>query len=104
LVIFAPPQAGPSGFGVTSTTGAGRLGFGVSSRAPLRNNDKPPFLFFFFEEVGCKAFFSNGEAMSFVLLKAPVSICLIGSAAHTSCFNVDTLLSAIMFSDDRQMN
>lgn len=42
--------------------------------------------------------------MSFVLLKAPVSIRLIGSAAHTSCFNVDTLLSAIMFSEDRQMN
>lgn len=31
-------------------TGGG-VGFGVSSSAPLRNNDKPPFLFFlFFDE------------------------------------------------------
>ena len=104
LVIFAPPQAGPSGFGVTGTTGAGRLGFGVSSRAPLRNNDKPPFLFFFFDEVGWEGFFSNGEAMSFVLLKEAASICLIGSAAFASCFNVDTVVSAIMLSEDSQMN
>lgn len=52
LVIFTPPQAGPSGFGVAGTEGAGRLGFGVSSRAPLRNSDRPPFLFFFFDGVG----------------------------------------------------
>jgi hypothetical protein len=99
FVIFAPPQAGPSCFGVTCTTGAGRLGFGVSSRAPLKNSDKPPFLFFFFDEVGWEGFFSNGEAVPFVLLKAASSVCLIGSAAHTSCCNVDTVLSAIMLSE-----
>jgi hypothetical protein len=98
FVIFAPPQAGPSCFGVTGTTVAGRLGFGVSSRAPLRNNDKPPFLFFFFDEVGWDGFFSNGEAMPLVLLKVAPSVCLIGSTPHT-CFSVDTILSAIMLSE-----
>jgi hypothetical protein len=59
FVIFTPPQAGPSFFGVTGTTGAEMLGFGVSSRAPLKNNDKPPFLFFFFDEVGWEGFFTE---------------------------------------------
>lgn len=45
FVIFAPCHAGPSFLGVGG--GAG-LGVGVSSRAPLRNNDNPPFLLFFF--------------------------------------------------------
>ena len=99
FVIFAPPQAGPSCFGVTGTTGAGSLGFGVSSRAPLRNNDKPPFLFFFFDEVGWAGFFSKEEAMPLVSLKAASSVCLIGSAPHASCFNADTVLSATMLSE-----
>lgn len=104
LVIFTPPQAGPSGFGVAGTAGAGRLGFGVSSRAPLRNSDRPPFLFFFFDGVGWEGFFSGGEAVSFVLLNAAASIGLIGSAAYASCFNVDTVLSALVLSEDSQMN
>lgn len=84
FVILAPPQAGPSCFCVTGTTGTGGLGFGVSSRAPLKNSDKPPFLFFFFDEVGWEGFFSNGEAMSFEFLKAASSACSIGSAAYAS--------------------
>lgn len=103
LVIFTPPQAGPSGFGVAGTAGAGRLGFGVSSRAPLRNSDRPPFLFFFFDGVGWEGFFSGGEAVSFVLLNAAASVGLIGSAAYTSCL-VDTVLSALVLSEESQMN
>lgn len=97
FVILAPPQAGPSCFCVTGTTGAGRLGFGVSSRAPLKNSDKPPFLFFFFDEVGWEGFFSNGEPISFAFLKAASSACLIGSTGYASCFNVDAVLLAIMW-------
>jgi hypothetical protein len=73
---------------VTSTTGVGGLGFGVSSRAPLRNNDKPPFLFFFFEEVGREALFPNGHEMAFVLLKVTFSDSLIGSVARPSCLSI----------------
>jgi hypothetical protein len=73
---------------VTSTTGVGRLGFGVSSRAPLRNNDKPPFLFFFFEEVGREALFPNGQEMAFVLLKVTSSDGLIGPVTRASCLNI----------------
>lgn len=89
FVTLAPPQAGPSCFGVTVTTGVGGLGFGVSSRAPLRNNDKPPFLFFFFDEVGWEALFSNGQEIAFVLMKVTCSEGLIESATLASCLNID---------------
>lgn len=45
LATFAPPQAGPSI--LAAGDGAG-TSLGVSSRAPLKNSESPPFLFFFF--------------------------------------------------------
>jgi len=57
------------------------------------------FFLFLFDEVDWEGFFSKGEAMPLVLLKAASSVCLIGSAPHASCFNADTILSATMLSE-----
>nr|GLL27196.1 hypothetical protein Itr_chr05CG12260 [Ipomoea trifida] len=59
FAIFAPPQAGPSTFG---DIGGGTSTLGTSSRAPLKNIESPPFLFFFLFTTG-DAFVPFGEQL-----------------------------------------
>ncbi|GER26970.1 hypothetical protein STAS_02646 [Striga asiatica] len=72
--ILAPPQAGPS---LLALRGGGATILGLSSRAPLRNIERPPFLFFFLDAVGGGVVLFWGILPSAVLLggngETPVS-------------------------------
>lgn len=59
----------------TNEITGGGVGFGVSSSAPLRNNDKPPFHFFlFFEEADPLALLSPfGVAISLGIISEEIS-------------------------------
>ncbi|KAL3825651.1 hypothetical protein ACJIZ3_021680 [Penstemon smallii] len=60
--ILAPPQAGPS---ILATTGGGATFFGMSSRAPLKNKESPPFLFFFLDAAGDAILFCGMSPIAF---------------------------------------
>jgi hypothetical protein len=88
MEILAPPHAGPSLFGVC---GGGAIYLGKSSRAPLKNIDSPPFLFFFLETVGdeelsfleFKFSFGTHKADSLVAWLVIISALMESSSYHT---------------------
>lgn len=78
--ILAPPHAGPSLLG----GGGGATSLGALSSAPLRNIDKPPFLFFFFDEVGWEVLVLWGSVLTFKLRKGCSSRTWLLSVSLTS--------------------